>query len=76
MHPKDEYTPQPIDNIDKACMKHDKCYSVSGYFNRSCDEALINELKSIESTDKTAEVTRLMIISFFKSFNKIQDGEL
>jgi len=30
----------PVDDLDKACMKHDKCYDRNGYFDCDCDRQL------------------------------------
>ena len=34
----------PIDVIDTACRKHDLCYARRGYFDCSCDRALIADI--------------------------------
>jgi len=36
----------PIDALDKACQKHDKCYSKRGYFACSCDKELLSDVVS------------------------------
>lgn len=32
----------PISAVDVCCKEHDLCYSKKGYFNRSCDDALVD----------------------------------
>ena len=34
----------PVDAVDAACKKHDKCYGKYGYFNCGCDLQLIQDL--------------------------------
>jgi len=34
----------PIDAVDAVCMRHDQCYDAKGYFDCSCDRALIYEM--------------------------------
>ena len=34
----------PVDEVDRACMNHDKCYDKKGYLNCDCDGTLIKEL--------------------------------
>ena len=43
-YPKSGVYPIPIDKIDLACKNHDKCYDKNGFFNKKCDENIINEL--------------------------------
>ena len=43
-HPKSSSNPDPIDNIDAACKKHDVCYEKKGYFDCSCNEQLATDL--------------------------------
>jgi hypothetical protein len=38
--------PPPIDSIDAACMRHDKCYAENTYFSCSCDVKLWSELRT------------------------------
>lgn len=33
---------KPIDTLDSLCKAHDICYDKKGYFNRSCDSALVS----------------------------------
>jgi hypothetical protein len=35
----------PIDDLDRACMKHDYCYGREGYFDCTCDVQLIQNIK-------------------------------
>jgi len=49
--------PEPIDDVDKACQKHDNCYTalgLSGFSNRNkncgqrdCDRQLVNDMDDI-----------------------------
>lgn len=34
----------PLDDVDRACMTHDKCYSSRGYFDCECDAQLLRDL--------------------------------
>lgn len=34
----------PIDTLDRACMRHDNCYGIEGYFSCSCDYQLIADI--------------------------------
>lgn len=43
-HPKGLGKP-PLDGVDAACMHHDKCYLERGYFDCSCDQALVQDIR-------------------------------
>jgi hypothetical protein len=34
----------PIDPVDQACCRHDKCYDQRGYFDCSCNQDLVSAL--------------------------------
>ena len=35
---------EPIDDVDRACMEHDKCYGREGYLDCGCDSQLLGDL--------------------------------
>lgn len=39
----DDYSAEPVDELDAACMRHDMCYDDLGRFDCVCDEALADE---------------------------------
>ncbi len=42
---------EPIDDVDRACMEHDKCYGRKGYFDCGCDAQLLEDLaRSMKSS--------------------------
>lgn len=54
LHPAQKGTPleniieliriKPFDDIDAACRRHDVCYEMAGYFDRTCDKWIISEV--------------------------------
>jgi hypothetical protein len=42
----------PIDGLDAACMKHDKCYFANGRNNCDCDKDLLIDIDAFLKTDK------------------------
>jgi len=45
----------PVDDVDQACMVHDKCYEKNGYFDCNCDADLI---KALDKAIKSSNITR------------------
>ena len=70
-HPKKGTNPIPIDKTDLACKSHDKCYETNGYFNASCDEALIELLKINQPSTEVEKVARKAVIGYFRRAPKI-----
>lgn len=57
-HPKyDGLTgPGPIDGLDAACKRHDKCYRERGYMNCDCDLELLKDIDEMISQNYTAHI--------------------
>ena len=72
-HPAKNTNPKPIDSTDLACKNHDFCYEQKGYLNKSCDEALVAELKA--NSDNICSIqekhARKAIISYFRRSPKL-----
>ncbi len=47
-HPPAGQHPEPVDEVDAACMRHDKCYAAKGYFSCDCDNQLMLDLMGIK----------------------------
>lgn len=59
----------PIDGLDMACMKHDKCYTKDGYHDCNCDAEFIKDIESFLQNGKLTFKQRTfgtMIKAFFK----------
>ncbi|MFZ5967056.1 MAG: hypothetical protein ACOYVK_07760 [Bacillota bacterium] len=57
----------PISPVDACCKEHDLCYGEKGYFNRSCDDALVDCLAPyVVQGDKWA----IIISKWFKRKRK------
>lgn len=57
---------KPIDALDKACQKHDKCYGSRGYFACSCDKALLSDIvKALPHLSGKALVASVAIRTYF-----------
>lgn len=69
-HPRVETNPIPIDKTDLACKNHDKCYDKNGFFDKKCDENIINELKSVTPKNEVEKIARQAIIEYFKISSK------
>ncbi|UYZ11576.1 phospholipase [Brevibacillus sp. WF146] len=61
----------PIDEIDRCCMMHDKCYRKRGYFACSCDKKLVKCLK--KHLDRTTEKGRKAYLMYLYFRNSICD---
>lgn len=60
--------PIPVDEVDGACMNHDRCYADKGPENVTmCDTMLITELKNITPKTEPEKVARKSIISYFRN---------
>lgn len=70
-HPKGGTSPNPIDNTDLACKKHDLCYDKNGYLSKKCDEGLILNLKSFIPENEIEKIANKAIISYFKRSPKL-----
>ena len=70
-YPKRGVYPIPIDKIDLACKNHDKCYDQNGFFNKKCDENIINELKSVTPKSNVELIARDAIIKYFEISPKV-----
>ncbi len=58
---------EPIDDLDRACMNHDKCYASKGYTTCSCDEDLLAEIRRIyDGISDKDKVAADAITTFFK----------
>jgi hypothetical protein len=40
----------PVDDLDRACMRHDECYGRKGYFDCGCDAQLIRDIDTALSS--------------------------
>lgn len=45
-HGDPTYQVQPIDAVDRACMRHDQCYD-NGYSNCACDYQMVVDLQRV-----------------------------
>ncbi|MED1643609.1 phospholipase A2 family protein [Brevibacillus agri] len=63
----------PIDDIDRCCKKHDRCYQKRGYFSCSCDQELLRCLQN--KIDMNTEKGRVaaMISAYFSRSKCIPD---
>ncbi len=62
----------PIDGIDEACKRHDICYVERGYFNETCDKALIDSMRSLlqsKTSDTSCLALSYAIIDYFRLSN-------
>jgi hypothetical protein len=50
----------PVDEVDRACMIHDKCYDKNGYFDCECDAALIKALDKVLIAQNVKPAERIM----------------
>jgi len=60
----------PIDDLDAACMRHDRCYSRKGYFDCGCDADLIRDISTAVATGNVRPQGRVMgpiIAAWFKA---------
>ncbi|MGD9682778.1 MAG: hypothetical protein AB7W16_16430 [Candidatus Obscuribacterales bacterium] len=60
---------EPVDDLDAACMRHDKCYGDNGYFNCQCDKKLVSEIDQALGSGRVKPFGRVMgpvIRSYFK----------
>ena len=51
---------KPIDRLDAACARHDKCYHDRGYHRCSCDEKLKRELSRMKLRGKARRIAWVM----------------
>ena len=70
-HPRPGETPTPINDVDRTCQAHDRCYAEHGYLDRGCDEQLIEKLQSLEPQDPIEDAAREAIIVYFENSPKI-----
>ena len=49
---------QPIDDLDRACMEHDKCYGRKGYLDCECDGQLVKTLDRIIASGNVSPEAR------------------
>jgi len=68
-YPKKGENPPTIDELDCACMIHDKCYEKRGYYNCQCDVELVRDIQLIDYDSYSAEAkhARYLIISCFEN---------
>ena len=71
LHPPKGMNPVPIDDVDIACHNHDKCYDDYGYFNKSCDLKIIEDLKSVIPQSESEALSRKLLIFYFQKTKKI-----
>jgi len=71
LHPPKGLNPVPLDGVDSACKKHDKCYDNLGYFNKSCDLQIIEELKITNPQSENEKLAQKLLIFYFQEASKI-----
>lgn len=62
------YRKKPVDELDAACMRHDKCYDKLYPFACPCDKALALEAKSImenPATDNAVREKAALVATFY-----------
>ena len=65
---------EPIDDVDRACMVHDKCYDRRGYFNSDCDDKLVRDIdRALDSGNVLpwGHIMGPLIRAWFKTSKKI-----
>eukprot|EP01114_Cavostelium_apophysatum_P010501 TRINITY_DN2430_c0_g1_i2.p1 TRINITY_DN2430_c0_g1~~TRINITY_DN2430_c0_g1_i2.p1 ORF type:complete len:154 (+),score=5.58 TRINITY_DN2430_c0_g1_i2:104-565(+) len=66
-HGDGTYKTEPIDDLDRACMRHDQCYD-KGYLDCNCDVLFVDELVKLQkSHPKLANTINLMSNWFHSS---------
>ncbi|MDY2986590.1 MAG: hypothetical protein SOR77_03035 [Peptoniphilus sp.] len=64
-----DFSQDPKDGLDRACMAHDKCYGKYGYFKCSCDNTLIATINnSWRYWSDDAAKKGLTIRNFFRDY--------
>ena len=71
LHPPKGMNPVAIDQVDFACQNHDKCYDDYGYFNKSCDLKIIEDLKSVIPQTESEALSKKLLIYYFQKTKKI-----
>jgi RHS repeat-associated protein len=54
-HGDTQYVLEPIDDVDRACMKHDMCYDRRHYLACECDQQLVGDVWLALQTTESAE---------------------
>ncbi len=60
---------EPIDDVDRACMEHDKCYAQEGYFDCSCDSRLLGDLNRALASGRLSQEGRAAAIALSAWFS-------
>lgn len=63
----------PIDDLDAACMKHDKCYFDNGRDDCDCDTDIVNDVREFMKNGKLKFKQRMyaeLIRMYFEKKNK------
>lgn len=66
-HPNSERTTDPpIDELDHACYRHDKCYDRYGYYSCRCDVELIHAIRESTSMPEDIAAKAELIAAYFE----------
>jgi endonuclease G len=57
-----------IDDVDAACMRHDQCYGAKGYFDVTCDAALIAEMAKLLASGRLSPQAALAATAISGTF--------
>lgn len=57
----------PVDAVDTVCYRHDRCYERQGYFECSCDRALITSMPNaiLQTPSAAGKVAGAGVMSYF-----------
>ena len=68
-HPENiEEAEDPVNELDRACQKHDLCYLQKGYLSCECDKVFNDEVISGLNQNKFVGAERLFAYSFHEYF--------
>lgn len=65
-HPAKGSSPEPEDELDELCRRHDLCYEQRGYFSCRCDVELARSIQSSRTLKKENMKKAGLIVQYFK----------
>ncbi len=65
-HPKKGSSPEPRDELDSLCKRHDTCYETRGYYSCRCDVELARDIQNSRSIKSENSTKAGLIVQYFK----------
>lgn len=59
--------PPPVDELDRACQAHDKCYENEGYYSCRCDVQLIRDVRESNTMPKDIAQKAGLVAEYFQN---------